>query len=247
MRRSYTKPALISLAQAASRVFVQTEVEQETLLDVGVTAEKLTIQGMGVDVESCTGGSRKNARKEWGIENHEIVIGHLANKSWEKGTIDLLRASQMAWQSGADFRLVLAGPEMRNFREFWATFEPKEKITLRGWLTENQKRDFFAGIDIFAMPSRSDSFGIVFLEAWMNRLPNLAYRAGGVASVIRHQVDGLLVRCGDLEGLARSIHHLVEDAPLRERLGQAGYAKTVTDFHWEDKLRLIEECYHETI
>ena len=40
-----------------------------------------------------------------------------------------------------------------------------------GVLSERQKRDFFAGIDVFALPSRSDSFGLVLLEAWANGVP----------------------------------------------------------------------------
>ena len=54
-----------------------------------------------------------------------------------------------------------------------------------GPLTDAEKRDFFAGIDLFALPSRSDSFGLVLLEAWANGVANVAYRAGGVADVIQ--------------------------------------------------------------
>ena len=71
-----------------------------------------------------------------------------------------------------------------------------------GLLTDAQKRDFFAGLDVFALPSRSDSFGLVLPEAWANGAPVVGYRAGGVAWVIRHEQDGLLVKCGDVEGLA---------------------------------------------
>src|SRR5947208_962267 len=78
-------------------------------------------------------------------------------------------------------------------------------------LDSQQKKDFFAAIDMFAMPSFSDSFGLVFLEAWANGIPNVAYRAGGVAGVIRHEVDGLLVRCGDLNGLAQALNHMAKD------------------------------------
>ena len=54
---------------------------------------------------------------------------------------------------------------------------------------------------IFALPSRSDSFGLVLLEAWANAVPCVVYRAGGPADLVRHGVDGLQAPCGDVESL----------------------------------------------
>ncbi|HZT80314.1 MAG TPA: glycosyltransferase family 4 protein, partial [Gemmataceae bacterium] len=175
----------------------------------------------------------------------EVVVGHLANNSVEKGTVDLLRAAEIAWRAGCRFRLVLAGPEMPNFRAFWEGYGPKERVTRLGPLDEARKRDFFAGLDVFAMPSRSDSFGLVFPEAWANGAANLAYRAGGVPGVIRDGEDGLLVRCGDVSGLAEALRRLVEDAALRGRLGAAGRARLAHEFRWEDKLELVRQVYQE--
>jgi glycosyltransferase involved in cell wall biosynthesis len=200
---------------------------------------------MGVDPAECTGGDRPHARATWGAAPDEFVVGHLANNSVEKGTVDLLRAAEAAWRDGCRFRLVLAGPEMTNFRTFWTDFAMKERVTRLGPLDEKQKRDFFAGIDTFAMPSRSDSFGLVFLEAWANGAPNVAYRAGGVPGVIRHEQDGLLVRCGDLGGLTAALRRLAEEEGLRARLREAGRARLPREFRWEDKLELVRRVYRQ--
>ena len=50
-------------------------------------------------------------------------------------------------------------------------------------------------------PSRDAAVAYFGAEAWANGAPCVGYRAGGVAWVIRHEVDGLLVPCGDVEGL----------------------------------------------
>src|SRR5207248_938049 len=142
----------------------------------------------------------------------------------------LLRAAELAWCAGCRFRLVLAGPEMSNFLAFWKGYSPKERVTRLGGLDDGLKSDLFAGLDVFAMPSRSDSFGLVFLEAWANGVPSLAYRAGGVPGVIRDGKDGLLVRCGDVSGLAEALRRLVEGAELRTRLGEAGRARLPDEF-----------------
>jgi glycosyltransferase involved in cell wall biosynthesis len=246
-RRAYTTPALLSLVRAAQRVFVQTESERTALLERGIAAEKLVLQGMGVEPAECTGGDRRRARSSWLIEADEVVVGHLANLSVEKGTVDLLRAAEVAWKRGHRFRLLLAGPQMPNFGRLWEPFESRQNVVCLGRLSDEQKRDFFAAIDVFALPSRSDSFGLVLLEAWANGVPNVGYRAGGIADVIQHDEDGLLVRCGDVARLADALGRYVRDAELRYRLGRSGRERTEHEFRWPDKLDLVRCAYAEAI
>jgi glycosyltransferase involved in cell wall biosynthesis len=242
-RRAYLQPALEGMLRVANRVFVQTDVERDALLERGLPADKLVLQGLGVDPAECTGGDRQAARATWGVGPGEVVVGHLANNSREKGSVDLLRAAERAWRRGARFRLVLAGPEMPNFRAFWRHYRAAERVRRLGVLDDRQKRDFFAALDVFALPSRSDSFGLVLLEAWANGVPNVGYRAGGVAGVIRHEDDGSLVRCGDVEGLAAALTRLVTDGALRRGLGAAGRERVLRDCRWEDKLALVRDVY----
>ena len=244
-RAGYTSPALMSLSRDADRLFVQTEGERQALLERGIPTERLILQGMGLDAESCTGGDREHARKAWGIGSEEVVIGHLANLSHEKGSVDLLSAVQVAWNEGARFRLVLAGQEMPNFRRFWQSYPAQDRVLRLGVLDSEQKKDFFAGMDVFALPSRSDSFGLVLLEAWANGVPNIGYRAGGVPWVIQNEADGLLVKCGDITVLAQALRRLADDKPLRHRLGAAGRERTRTEFRWEEKLEIVLRAYRE--
>jgi glycosyltransferase involved in cell wall biosynthesis len=242
-RRGYLTPALLSLVRTADHVFVQTPPERDALVAHGQAAEKLTLLGMGVAVEECTGGDRDAARRAWEVQGPEIVIGHLANQSEEKGTVDLLRAAASLWEQGKRFRLVLAGPEMPNFLRFWRQWTPRGPVLRMGVLDDQQKRDFFAGIDLFALPSRSDSFGLVLLEAWANGVANVAYRAGGVANVIRDEEDGLLVRCGDVNDLGRALDRLIDDAALRKRMGHVGWERVGREFRWGDKLQRVRDVY----
>jgi len=129
---------------------------------------------------------------------------------------------------------------MPSFTRVWKHLLPLNCITMLGPLNDQQRRDFFAGIDVFVLPSISDSFGLVFLEAWANGVPVIGYRAGGVADVIRHEQDGLLVPCGVLSKLAESIRRLVDDPDLRASWGNAGRERLERDFRWEEKLEIAE-------
>ncbi|WP_171474356.1 glycosyltransferase family 4 protein [Frigoriglobus tundricola] len=246
-RKQYTKPHLRWLLNQADRVFVQTGSERDAAVSLGVRPERVVLQGLGVGSDECTGGNREATRKDWGVARNEVVIGHLANNSIEKGTVDLLRAAERAWAAGHQFRVVLAGPEMPNFRSFWEDFGPKARVTRLGALTDEQKRDFFAGIDVFALPSRCDSFGLVLLEAWANGKPNVVYRAGGPADLVRHEVDGLQATCGAVAELAAQIGRLAADGDLRRRLGRNGSVRVAHEFRWNDKLALVRETIRASV
>jgi glycosyltransferase involved in cell wall biosynthesis len=251
-RRGYTSPALRWLLQQADGAFVQTPSERAAVISLGVPPQRVMLQGLGVDPGECTGGDRFTARERWRLPPDAFVVGHLANNSFEKGTNDLIAALEPLWRRAVPIHLLLAGPEMPNFVRFWQAFEKrcpafaKQQVHRLGPLSDAEKRDFFASIDAFALPSRSDSFGLVLLEAWANGVPNVAYRAGGIADLIRHERDGLLAPCGNMDALTEAIGRLHDDQALRDRLGKNGAARIPDEFVWSDKLsgvrQTIAEC-----
>ncbi len=228
-RRQYTSPPLRWLLRQADTVFAQTPSEAAMVERLGVPADRVVLQGLGVDPADCTGGDRLAARAAWGVGPGERVVGHLANNSVEKGTVDLLHAA--GHRPGV--RLVLAGPEMPSFRRAWDHYPHRDCVVRLGVLTDAQKRDFFAGLDVFALPSRTDSFGLVLLEAWANGVPVVCYRAGGPADLVRDGVDGRLVACSDLAELAAAVEQVTPD------MGEAGRRRAFADFRWPDKLHVV--------
>lgn len=246
-RRAYLAPAMRFLLHRADALVVQTRLEKEALLAVGIAEQRIVLQGLGVEPAECTGGNRGEARRRWKLPADAVVVGHLANKSVEKGTVDLLSAMTRVWQHCPEARLLLAGPEMPNFRRVWPAFRNDHRICNLGVLSETEKRDFYAASDIFALPSRSDSFGLVLLEAWANAVPCIAYRAGGLAEVVRHEMDGLLVPCGDVPTLAEAIGRLLCDADARQALGQAGRLRVLREHAWQPRLEVVRQLYRRLV
>jgi glycosyltransferase involved in cell wall biosynthesis len=231
VRRGFTQPALLAILRAADRIFAQTRQEYDTILKLGIPAERVILQGLGVDVAECSGGNRDRWRAQHGIGQDEVVVGHLANLSAEKGSNDLVTAT-----GGQPFRLILAGPTMPSFHGAG---------TLLGELSDTERRDFFAGIDLFALPSVVDSFGLVLLEAMANGVPCVGYNAGGIPGVIRHEVDGLIVPCNP-GALAEALVRLAQDADLRRRLGEAAREKALAS-GWDEKLEIVENVYRDVV
>jgi len=112
-----------------------------------------------------------------------------------------------------------------------------------GFISEEDKRDLLAACDVLVLPSRTDSFGIVFLEAWLYGKPVIGARAGGIPCVINDGEDGLLVPFGDTAALAKGIGLLLADRTLAARLGENGRRKTLGEMTWASKYALVREVY----
>jgi glycosyltransferase involved in cell wall biosynthesis len=241
IRRVYLSKLNVGLLRAADVVLVQTRAEYQALADAGVDASRLRVVGMGVDPAECTNGDRQRGRDRWGLGD-EVVVGHLANKSADKGTVDLLEASARAWAGGARFRLLLAGEDMQSFRTFWRRYRHQDRVVNLGILTAQERRDFFAAIDVFALPSYVESFGISLLEAGSNGLPAVAYRLGGPAEILKDGTTGRLVGAGDVAALSRVMTDLACDGAERRRLGTAAI-EAAGAWTWDRVLNVVMREY----
>ena len=235
MRRAYLSPLNVQLLSRADRLFVQTEWERQVLADAGLRPDRQTTVGLGVDRGECTGGSRERGRRAWKVADDAIVVGHLANKSWDKGTVDLLDAAERLWEKGASFVLVLAGPEMHTFTKRWAHVRFAQRVVNLGELSDEERRDFFAAVDVFALPSYVESFGVTSLEAALNGAAVIAYDHGGPGEIFRHRDTALLAPVGDIHVLTQLIEVLTTSASERARLAEAA-CRLALGYSWSRAL-----------
>ena len=121
--------------------------------------------------------------------------------------------------------------------------EHRQRVHVLGFVDESAKRDVLDAAALVAMPSRTDSFGIIYLESWLYRKPVIGARAGGVPAIIDDGVDGFLVDFGDVADLARRIETLVADRVLAASMGERGYAKVMERYTWDRIFPVVEEVY----
>lgn len=230
------------LRQAAA-VIAMTELERRALLDRGVRDEHILVAGPGVDPASVTGGDGRAFRQRHGLGDAPLVISVGAN-AYDKGMVHLVTAVQRLWEAGRVVELALAGPRLSHFDRFLDGLPAAVRARLRvlGPISDDERRDLFAAADVFAMPSRTDSFGIVYLEAWACGLPVIGAAAGAVPEVIRDGVDGRLVAFGDVPALATTIAALVDDPAEARRLGTAGRTMLV-DRTWARVVEQVRGVY----
>lgn len=245
VHRAYTRPHQARLLREADGVVAVTGLEADFIAGRGVDRAKILTLGMGVDHAEVTGGEKFALRDRLGIPRHRRAIGHLSALDPNKGSVDLIRAMQAlnADRPRDPVHLLLCGASSPEFEAFEASL-PEDTgrwlTRVRPWPLEDRSL-FYAAIDAFAMPSRTDSYGIVFLEAWANGLPVIGAAAGGVAEVIEDGRDGLLVPFGDLDRLRAALATLADDPDRARALGASGREKVSVGYTWDDRYRTLRE------
>lgn len=242
-RRYATMPHQVELLRQADAVLTMTEREREFIVRLGVAPECVVVTGAAADPDAVLGGDGPGFRRRHHLGG--FVVGSLGPPSPEKGTPDLIRAVAALRRAGRDLSLVVAGPPLSGFTGWFESLAPDERdgTTILGYIDEAERRDLLAAIDAFALPSRTESFGIVYLEAWLNRKPVVAARAGAVPELVRDGETGLLVPYGDDAALAESLARLMDDSDLRVSLADAGHRLAATRYRWSDVISRVESGY----
>jgi glycosyltransferase involved in cell wall biosynthesis len=241
--RFYTRPDQMELIASANLVFVQTPSEKKFLKQQGVEENRLCLLGMGISPsdfpEEDWAERSARFRKDYNLSGP--IIFNLTAQSEDKGSLFLINAAASLWEQGVDFDLVLAGSRTPGFDEKFEQLPAgiRNRCRVMGRISEEEKKDLLAAGDLFVHPTRTDSFGIAFLEAWWHKKPVIAARAGGVPDVVREDEDGLLVEFGDTEALAGSIRLLLENPEKRSSFGQSGHDKVAEFFTWDTKCAIV--------
>lgn len=117
------------------------------------------------------------------------------------------------------------------------------RVEMTGMLPRAALVEEYARADIFVAPSRYESFGLIFLEAMMHGAACVGTRVGGIPEVIEDGATGLLVPPDDPAALAAALCRLVQDSPLRQRLGAAGLAAYRSRFSAARMAELVEDSF----
>ena len=247
VRRYYTRDFQMKLLSGSSRIIVQTLIECDYLKGIGIDEKKISIVGQGVNIEDIQGGDKARFRKRFDIEEKGLVF-HIAAKSYDKGTFHVVEAMKRVWENNKDVKLVLAGPPMDEFNKYFSAQDSlvKEKCLVLDSIMNEDKKDLFAAGDVLVLPSRTDSFGAVFLEAWASKKPVIGAMAGGIPEVIKHEEDGYLVRFSDIEAISHYIERLLGDRDLARTMGEKGYSKTQDSSTWDERCKALKDLFSKS-
>jgi glycosyltransferase involved in cell wall biosynthesis len=209
------------------------------------------VVGAGVDPQSFSDRDGAQVRRRYGIGDAPVV-GYVGRMQPTKGVVTTIEAMKSVWALDSRVRLLLAGRHFprgtqqdQEFEQALAGLSPGERarvIHVDGF-DDKEKPSIFDAMDVFAMPSTAESFGIAYLEAWMCRKPVIGSRIGSTQCVVEDGVDGVLVDPNDPREIAAVILELLADRKRAQRMGQQGYEKTLSRFTWDKITDKVERIF----
>jgi glycosyltransferase involved in cell wall biosynthesis len=244
---NYVMPHQLEALRDADAVIVQTGIERQVLIELGIPEDRLHRLGMGVNLAELQGGDAQRFRARYGL--NDLIVTFLGVVTRDKGSFDLVHALEQLWAQGLQAHLVIGGQPVDEFNRFFKRLpmETQQRIIRLGVVAGRDKQDLLAATDVLALPSRIDSFGIVYLEAWAYGKPVIGGRAGGVPDVIDDQIDGLLVDFGNVPQLAGAIQRLLSDRARAVEMGARGRAKVERFYTWDRIHGLLTAIYHDLV
>jgi glycogen(starch) synthase len=247
LSRFYTMRHQIALVKASDLVIAQTPAEVSFYEEHGLAAERQIAVGPGVSPTDVLGGDGQRFRSQYSLSGPMVLV--LGSLSHDKGTVHMVQAVRKLWAAGELVELVLVGAVMSEFNAYLRKLPAadRERIRLLGPVDDTVKRDALAAAAVLAMPSRTDSFGITFLEAWLYGIPVIGARTWGVMDVIEDGKDGILVPFGDVAGLSRAIRYLIGHPEEAAAMGERGRRKVYAQHTWERKCQVVSDAYRRLV
>lgn len=177
-----------------------------------------------------------------------FILSIASHDEW-KGLDVLIRAMALLRDEGEATRLVLAGdgPLRAELERLAATLKLQQHVQFVGHQPRPSVARLLHECAVFVLPSRSEPFGIVVIEALACGKPVVATTVGGIPEIIQDGANGILVDPEDAHALAAQIRRLLRDPDLRERLGRAGRQRVNDSFQWQHTGERYARAYEELL
>jgi glycosyltransferase involved in cell wall biosynthesis len=201
--------------------------------------------GMELDwfLKSQLDGAR--VRHELGIPLNAPVVGKIARLFPLKGHDELLDAAPDIVRRCPDVRFLLVGDGIlqEHLRQRARQAGILDNFIFAGLIPRERIPEMIAAMDLVVHTSLREGLARVLPQALAMGKPCVSFDIDGAPEVVIPGQTGYLVRPGDARGLTDAVSTLLADAPLRQRMGEAGRRRVDPDFRAETMVRRIADVY----
>jgi glycosyltransferase involved in cell wall biosynthesis len=250
--------AIRRFANRCTGVIVPTESAEEYLRVIGVTSP-IYVHPTGIDFDrfqSVDPAAVEALRRAHGIDENERVLVSVSRLSQEKN-IDFLVAAldELNRRSKQPFRCLIIGEgeEHQRLQERIDALGLSDTVTLVGSVAPDEMARYYGLGDAFVFASKSETQGMVILEAMAAGLPVVAVRSSGIDDVVRNETNGFKT-AEDIDRWTTAAQRLIEDDELRRAMAEQAvttarrhaidhFARDVADtyrqvlalYHWRER------------
>jgi glycosyltransferase involved in cell wall biosynthesis len=208
----------------------------EVVERLGVSRERFTIVPGAVDTTRFHPAEERR-------EGSPLRLLYHGRVDRRKGALDLLEALAILRDARVPFDATISGigPDLDASKELAARLNLP--IRFSGYADYDAAPALYREADVFVSPTYAEGFSNTILEAMASGLPSVSCYAVGVVDCLRDRENGLLVQPGDIPALAGALRRIIEDAPLRHRLGVTALEECRRTYSWGAVGRQIMGVY----
>jgi glycosyltransferase involved in cell wall biosynthesis len=148
---------------------------------------------------------------------------------------------------GLSLEIIGEGPERSRLENLAGERGIGQRVHFRGRQGRVEVADAMRRATIFALPSRYEGLGCVYLEAMAAGKPVIACRGQGIEEVIAHGVNGCLIDADDLPGLTDTLSELLQQVQLRQKMGAAARQSILQGFTQAQQAARLSQLYRECL
>ena len=226
-------------------VEVNSETGGKSVIDhLGVPENKIEVVLPGLDLDAFgRTDQRSPVRAELGVEDSEHLVLFVGRLRTVKGVEFGIRAFAKALEQNPNMKLALAGEgDQRSYLESLS-----EELGIRDHVNFLGARkdlpNVLSACDSVIMPSLTEGFPRVAIEAMACSKPIIATRVGGIPEAIIHNKSGILVPSKDIEAMANAIVNIANNSELATRLGDAARERTEQYYSASKYVARLDEMY----
>lgn len=161
-----------------------------------------------------------------------LTVGRWEASEAYKGVDHLIAALPSLLETFPDVQLVAVGEgsDLPRLESLARGSDVSGRVHFLPFITHDQLPKAYDHCELFAMPSRGEGFGLVFIEAMARGKPVIGGAHGGTPEIIDDSINGFLVRYGDVAQLVDRLKRLLANDPLRREMGAQALAKARREF-----------------
>jgi len=250
----------LEIVRSGNRLIAPTPQEVEDLAYLyGADRSCIDVVPLGVDLQRFQPRDAGPLRKRLGLAENERVILFTGRLERLKGVETAIRALPLLPPGAGPRRLLVAGADSSNgFHEAGGFVSERarlealtvelgvaDEVTFLGAIQHQELPLYYSLADVCAVPSYSESFGLVALEAQACGTPVIASRVGGLAHVVVDGQTGFTIRAHDPAAYAARLGELLGDEPLRTRMGSSA-VEHARRYTWDATAGRLLEVYSAT-
>lgn len=188
-------------------------------------------------------------KQEHGIENSRPMLLYVGRVAYEKNIPFLFRMTKILAERYPNVLLVVAGegPAERSLHQLTITLKIQDNVQFIGYLDRNTAlNDCYKSADVFVFSSKSETQGLVLLEAMAQGTPVVAIAELGTASILI-EGEGALIAPENEEIFADKVARLIENRQERDNLGKRARAYVIKKWTAEVQAIRMVDFYEQTI